>query len=78
MDRSRTKYFEEGNTAVTKNTLLVFPDFDKKFEIHSDTNKYQLGAVISQGWHSIAFLFKKLNKAQINYTTTVKELPATV
>eukprot|EP00957_Ditylum_brightwellii_P019377 1461674-Ditylum_brightwellii.AAC.1 len=36
--------FESGKTAVAKNTLLVYPDFNKKFEIHIDASKHQLGA----------------------------------
>ena len=70
--------FEAVKTAVAKNTLLVYPDFNEKFEIHTDASKYQLGAVISQKGHPIAFFSKKLNKAQMNYTTTEKELLAIV
>ena len=58
--------------------MLVYPDFNEKFEIHTDASKYQLGAVISQRGHPIAFFSKKLNKAQMNYTTTEKELLAIV
>eukprot|EP00957_Ditylum_brightwellii_P038990 2947117-Ditylum_brightwellii.AAC.1 len=36
--------FEAVKTAVAKNTLLVYPDFKEKFEIHTDASKYQLGA----------------------------------
>eukprot|EP00957_Ditylum_brightwellii_P161996 12333885-Ditylum_brightwellii.AAC.1 len=55
--------FEAVKAAVAKNTLLVYPDFNEKFEIHSDVSKHQLGAVISQKGHSIAFFSKKVNKA---------------
>eukprot|EP00957_Ditylum_brightwellii_P057172 4331799-Ditylum_brightwellii.AAC.1 len=47
----------------------------KAFEINTDASKHQLGAVNSQKGHPIS---KKLNKAQMNYTTTEKELLATV
>ena len=70
--------FEAFKTAVAKNTLLVYPDFNEKFEIHTDASKHQLGAVISQKGHPIAFFSKKLNKTQMNYTTTEKELLAIV
>eukprot|EP00957_Ditylum_brightwellii_P130915 9986185-Ditylum_brightwellii.AAC.1 len=36
--------FDTVKTAVAKNTLLVCPDFNEKFEIHTDASKYQLGA----------------------------------
>eukprot|EP00957_Ditylum_brightwellii_P053844 4079245-Ditylum_brightwellii.AAC.1 len=70
--------FEAAKTAVAKNTLLVHPYFNEKFEIHTDTSKHQMGAVISQKGHPTAFFSKKLNKAQMYYTTTEKELLAIV
>eukprot|EP00957_Ditylum_brightwellii_P073144 5559710-Ditylum_brightwellii.AAC.1 len=69
---------EAVKTAVVKNNLLVYPDFNDKFEIQPDTSKYQLGAAISQKGHPIAFFSTKLNKAQTNYTTTEKNLLAIV
>ena len=29
--------------------MLYYPDFNKKFEIHTDSSNYQMGAIISQG-----------------------------
>ena len=59
---------------ICKETLLIYPDWNKPFEIHTDASDYQLGAVISQNGKPIAFFSRKLNKAQKNYTTTEKEL----
>eukprot|EP00957_Ditylum_brightwellii_P161059 12262108-Ditylum_brightwellii.AAC.1 len=36
--------FEAVKTAVAKNTLLVYPYFNEKFEIHTDASEHQLGA----------------------------------
>eukprot|EP00957_Ditylum_brightwellii_P203576 15335277-Ditylum_brightwellii.AAC.1 len=36
--------FEAVKTAVAKCTLLAYPDFNEKFEIHTDANNHQLGA----------------------------------
>eukprot|EP00957_Ditylum_brightwellii_P171424 13050511-Ditylum_brightwellii.AAC.1 len=47
--------FQTVKTAVAKNTLLVYPDFNEKFEVHIDANKHQLRAVISQKGHPIVF-----------------------
>ena len=58
--------------------LLTHPDFSKPFEIHTDASQYQLGAVISQESKPIAFYSRKLTSAQLNYTTTEKELLAIV
>ena len=63
---------------IAQNVLLTHPDFSKPFEIHTDASKYQLGAVISQQGHPIAFYSRKLTSAQLNYTTTEKELLAIV
>jgi len=43
-------------------------------KLHTDASKVQLGAVISQNNKPIAFYIRKLNPAQVNYTTTEREL----
>jgi hypothetical protein len=63
---------------IAQEVLLTHPDFSKPFEIHTDASKYQLGAVISQKGKPIAFYSRKLTSAQLNYTTTEKELLAIV
>ena len=63
---------------MSQETLLRHPDFNKEFEIHTDASKYQLGAAISQNNKPIAFYSRKLNSAQLNYTTTERELLAIV
>jgi RNase H-like domain found in reverse transcriptase len=54
--------------------LLTYPNFNKTFEIHTDTRKVQLGACISQEGRPVAFYSRKLNPAQTQYTTTEREL----
>ena len=66
--------FDKIKQLVSRETLLSYPDFNKPFEIHTDASKVQLGAVISQNNKPIAFYSRKLNPAQINYTTTEREL----
>ena len=56
--------FDTIKKIVTEETLLVHPDFNEPFEIHTDASKNQLGAVISQKGKPIAFYSKKLNPAQ--------------
>ena len=60
--------------SISRETLLVYPNFSKLFVIHTNTSKTQLGAVISQDNKPIAFYGRKLNPAQVNYTTTEREL----
>ena len=54
--------------------LLTDPNFNDTFDIHTYTSHTQLGAVISQNGHPIAFYSCKLNEAQTRYTTTEREL----
>ena len=68
------KAFDEIKKVVSRETLLSYPDFNKPFEIHTDASKLQLGAVISQEGKPVAFYSRKLNPAQVNYTTTEREL----
>ena len=44
------------------------------FIIHTDASKLQLGSVISPDDKPIAFYSRKLNSAQVDYTTTEREL----
>jgi transposase InsO family protein len=68
------KAFIAVKAIISKETLLSYPDFSSLFEIHTDASKAQLGSVISQQGHPIAFYSRKLNPAQTNYTTTEREL----
>ena len=70
--------FEEIKRIITKETLLMYPNFNEVFDIHTDASKTQLGAVISQNGKPIAFYSRKLNPAQTRYTTTERELLAIV
>ena len=68
------KAFEHMKWSISRETLLVYPDFSKPFDIHTNASKVQLGAVISQYNKPITFYSRKLNPAQVNYTTTEREL----
>ena len=58
--------------------MLAYPDWTKPFIVHINASDKQIGAVISQNNKPIAFFSGKFNKAQLNYTTTEKELLAIV
>ena len=59
--------FDNMKLLIAKETLLTYPDFNKKFEIHTDASKVQLGACISQEGKPIAFYSRKLSDAQTSY-----------
>jgi RNase H-like domain found in reverse transcriptase len=66
--------FATAKKIIAREVLLAYPDFSKKFVIHTDASHYQLGAVISQDGKPIAFYSRKLNPAQTWYTTKEQEL----
>ena len=67
------KAFERMKKSISREILLVYPNVSKPFVYHTDASKVQLGAVVSQDNKPIAFYSRKLNPAQVNYTTTDRE-----
>ncbi|XP_065369018.1 uncharacterized protein LOC135961445 [Calliphora vicina] len=70
--------FENIKTLLTTAPILVNPDFKKKFYLHCDASNFGIGAVLiqldDQGQEKpIAFMSKKLNTAQRNYSVTERE-----
>jgi RNase H-like domain found in reverse transcriptase len=57
------KAFEDMKKLIAKETLLTYPNFNKKFEIHTDASKVQLGACISREGRPVAFNCRNLNPA---------------
>ena len=66
------KGFDETKQKVTHYALLIYPDFNKHFDIHTDARKLQLGAVISQDGKPTAFYSRKLTSLQKRYTKNGK------
>ena len=72
------KAFDKIKRVMAKGTLLFYPDFNKLFEIHTDASLCQIGAAITQDGKHVVFYSRKLNKAQLNYTISKKELLSVV
>ena len=66
--------FHEIKRIVTRDALLIYPDFNKHFYIHTDASESQIGAVISQEGKPIDIYSRKLIGPQQPYTVTEKEL----
>ena len=56
------------------NTLLTYPDSNKKFEIYTNASDIWLGSVIRKEVKPISFYSIKLTKPQKGYKLTKKEL----
>lgn len=77
------KSFETIKTLLTTAPILSNPDFTKKFYLHCDASNYGIGAVLVQldkdgNEKPIAFMSKKLNTAQRNYSVTERECLAAI
>lgn len=72
--------FDTLKRKLTTAPLLIYPDFTKPFVLTCDASNYAVGAVLSQGPigkdQPIAFASRTLNKSELNYSTTEKELLA--
>ena len=49
---------------AAQDTLLTYPDFNEEFKIHTDSIKFQLGAVIIQKGKPIALYSRKRTEAR--------------
>ena len=60
--------FSEIKQVVTHDTLLIYLDFNKRFDIHMDASELQLGSGIIQYGKPIAFYIRKLKGQKKRYT----------
>ncbi|CAB0041212.1 unnamed protein product [Trichogramma brassicae] len=77
--RSLSKPFKRLLSAAP---LLQYPNFNEPFLVTTDASDYAVGAVLSQGKIgsdlSVAYVSRTLIDAEVNYSTTEKELLAIV
>ncbi|KAK8562494.1 hypothetical protein V6N12_010572 [Hibiscus sabdariffa] len=74
--------FEELKMRLISAPVVVPPDWTSTFELMCDASDHAVGAALGQRrgklFHVIYYASRTLNEAQINYTTTEKELLAVV
>lgn len=80
---SANEAFKKIKLLLTSAPVLKNPDFSKKFYIHCDASDFGIGAVLVQlgekgEENPIAYMSKKLNSAQRNYSVTEKECLAAI
>ncbi|KAM1302527.1 hypothetical protein ACFX2H_013448 [Malus domestica] len=74
--------FKQLKEALTSAPIITPPDWSLPFELMCDASDYAIGAVLGQRKnkqpHIIYYASRTLNDAQLNYSTTEKELLAVV
>ncbi|XP_071923079.1 uncharacterized protein [Coffea arabica] len=74
--------FDRLRESLTSPPVIQPPDWSLPFEIMCDASDYAVGAVLGQrigrAAHAIYYASKALNGAQLNYSTTEKELLAVI
>ena len=74
--------FNTLRTALLTPPILAYPDYERPYILETDASAYAVGYVLSQEHQGIvrpiAYSGKRLNGAQVNYSTTEKEALAVV
>uniref|UniRef100_A0A3Q7IVH0 Reverse transcriptase/retrotransposon-derived protein RNase H-like domain-containing protein n=1 Tax=Solanum lycopersicum TaxID=4081 RepID=A0A3Q7IVH0_SOLLC len=70
--------FQNLKNAITSEPILKLPDFELPFEVHTDASDKEIGGVLVQEGHPVAFESRKLNDAAQRYSTHEKEMVAMV
>ena len=66
--------FQKMKQAITSEPVLALPNFDLPFEIETDASGIGIGAVLSQGKHSIAYFSKKMSSTMQRQSAYTREL----
>ena len=58
--------------------MLKYPEFNKKFEVHTDASGFAIGDVLMQDDHPVAYEIRKLTGSLLRWPIHEKELYAIV
>nr|GFC71958.1 reverse transcriptase domain-containing protein [Tanacetum cinerariifolium] len=78
----RIQAFRTLKDKLTEAPILIAPNWDQPFELMCDASDFAVGAILGQRidkhFRPIYYASKIMNQAEINYTTTEKEMLAVV
>ena len=70
LDEEALEAFEKIKQIVaSEDVLLLYPDFEKPFEVTTNASNHALGAVLSQNGRPITMISRTLTSTEENYTT---------
>ena len=75
---SADRAFQQIKVALISAPVLRLPDFDKLFDVATDTSRLGIGAVLSQELHPVSFFSEKLSEPKSRYSNYDRELYAVV
>ncbi|KAL0373601.1 UNVERIFIED_CONTAM: hypothetical protein Sradi_3275800 [Sesamum radiatum] len=64
--------------AISSQSVLKLPQFDRPFEVQVDASDCALGGVLVQDKHPVAFESRKLKDAEMRYSTHEKEMTVVI
>jgi hypothetical protein len=73
-DETCNEAFETLKGILVKVPMLKLPNFDKDFEIHSDTSNFAIRGILVQDGRLMALENKKLNNTEQKWLTHEKEM----
>jgi uncharacterized linocin/CFP29 family protein len=75
--QEQSEAFDQLKSILVIDSILQYPQFDREFIVTTDSSKFAIGAVLSQGEVGkdvpISYISRTLNQSEINYSTTEKE-----
>lgn len=77
-DEALTAFGKLKKLLASEDILLLYPDFEKPFDLTTDASSHAIGAVLSQGGRPITMISRTLSPAEENYGTNERELLAIV
>jgi hypothetical protein len=72
------KRFNTLKEKVTERPILVFPNFEKTFQVRCDASGVAIGGVLSQDNRLVSYFIEKLNETRIKYSTYDKAFYAII